>query len=124
MIRTARRLGLVALLVVLTLTATGSSFADEVDVLAMSHDFASLPRTVIDVAPVPQPPKGSGKLEIAGSLGRIMTEELIAALQRELPAARVVKLEGAPAQSEELILEARFSRLVPGSRAKRFWVGF
>lgn len=124
MIRMARWMALASLLVVLALSASGDGFAEELDVLAISHDFTSLPRTVIYVAPVPQPPKGDGKLEIAESLGRIMTEELIAALKRELPAAKVVKLEGAPAQSEGLVLEARFSKLVPGSRAKRFWLGF
>lgn len=92
--------------------------------LAVSHDYASLPRNLIVVSPVPQPSKAGGKLQIAESLGRIMTEELIGSLQRELPTAKVVALDSAPAQPEGLVLEARFSKLVPGSRAKRFWLGF
>jgi uncharacterized protein DUF4410/PEGA domain-containing protein len=103
---------------------SGLVHAEEVDVLAVSHDYASLPRNLIVVSPVPQPSKSGGKLEIAESLGRIMTEELIDALQRELPTAKAVSLDAAPAQLEGLVLEARFSKLVPGSRAKRFWLGF
>ena len=112
-------------LVALSCFATPGLFlADEVDVLSISHDYTSLPRSLIVVSPVPQPSKGGGKLEIAENLGRIMTEELIASLQRKLPTAKVVALDAAPAQREGLLLEARFSKLVPGSRAKRFWLGF
>lgn len=111
--------------VALTCFATsGFIFADEVDVLAVSHDYTSLSRNLIVVSPVPQPSRAGGKLEIAESLGRIMTEELIGSLQRELPTAKVAALDAAPAQPEGLVLEARFSKLVPGSRAKRFWLGF
>jgi len=102
----------------------GLIYADEVDTLAIARDFATLPRASIVVVPVPQPPKGKGKLEIADSLGRIMTEELVAALQREMPEAKVVPPDAAPEPASGLILETYFSRLVPGSRAKRFWVGF
>jgi hypothetical protein len=123
--RTGRHLRLVSILLALAATATtGSLVADEVDVLLLSRDFTSLPRTLIIVSPVPQPAKAGGKLEIAERLGRIMTEELITSLQRELPAAKVVTSEVVPAQSEGLLLETRFSRLIPGSRAKRFWLGF
>ena len=100
------------------------TLAEEVDVLAVSHDYASLPRDLVVVSPVPEPSKAGGKLEITDSLGRIMTEEFIGALQRELPTAKVVALDAAPSQPEGLVLEARFSKLVPGSRAKRFWLGF
>jgi hypothetical protein len=106
------------------LAPCGFLLADEVDILSISRDFTSVPRSLIIVLPVPQPSKSGGKLEIADSLGRIMTEELVASLQRELPTAKVVASEGVPEQSEGLVLEARFSRLAPGSRAKRFWLGF
>lgn len=119
-----RYLAIAGFAAILWLGATDSTLAEDVDVLAISHDFVSLPRTLIDVSPVPQPSNGGGKLEVAESLGRIMTEELIASLKRELPTAKVVALADVPVESEELVLEARFSRLVPGSRAKRFWVGF
>ena len=106
------------------LASSGHTLADEVDVLAVSRDYSSLTRTSIVVSPVPQRSSSGGKLEVAESLGRIMTEELIAALQREMPAAKVRALDNAPAQPDELLLDARFSKLVPGSRAKRFWLGF
>ena len=123
--RPYRNIGCTRLLVALTcFGASGLTLADEVDVLAVSHDYTSLPRNLIVVSPVPQPSKTGGKLEVAESLGRIMTEELSGAVQRELPTAKVVALNAAPAQPEGLLLEARFSKLVPGSRAKRFWLGF
>ena len=112
------------LIVVAWSTAAGVALAEEVDVLAISRDYAALPRSLIVVSPVPQPSNSGGKSEIADSLGSIMTEELIGALQRELPTAKVVAPGAAPAEAEGLVLEARFSKLVPGSRAKRFWVGF
>ncbi len=98
--------------------------ADEVDQLAIAHDFLSLPRTLIVVEDVPQPSPSKGKLEIADSLGRIMTEELVGALQRRMPTSSVIRANEAPASAAGLGLHARFSRLVPGSRAKRFWLGF
>jgi hypothetical protein len=125
MTKATNYLHLVAVFAMLTcFAASGLIRADEVDSLAVSHDFSSLPRTQIIVSPVPQPAKDGGKLEIAETLGNIMTEELIASLQRELPTAKVIGSEAAAAQSHGLVLEARFSRLVPGSRAKRFWLGF
>jgi hypothetical protein len=125
MSRRSRHLRCVRSLVSLTwLASSGLILADEVDVLAVSHDYSSLARTSIVISPVPQPSSGGGKLEVAESLGRIMTEELIGAVQRELPAAKVRALDAAPAQPDELLLDARFSKLVPGSRAKRFWLGF
>jgi hypothetical protein len=74
----ARYIGAIPFLLALTLLATtGQALGDTVDVLALSHDFTSLPRTRIVVSPVPQPSKDEGKLEVAESLGRIMTEELV-----------------------------------------------
>jgi len=111
-------LGLVILFASSTLTA------GEVDVLAISSDFLSLPRTVISVVEVPQPPNQGGKLEIAPTLGRIMTDELVGALQREIPAGKIKAIDPKSVQPEGLVVESHFSKLVPGSRAKRFWVGF
>ncbi len=102
--RSGRYLRYLSFLVALTtLAPCGFLLADEVDILSISRDFTSLPRSLIVVLPVPQPSKSGGKLEIADSLGRIMTEELVASLQRELPTAKVVASEGAPAQSEGLL---------------------
>jgi len=98
--------------------------AGEVDVLAITHDYVSLPRTLIVVIPVPQPSKPDGKLQIAETLGTIMTEELVGAIQRELPTAHVVSNASASAAGSGLVVESRFSKLVPGSSAKRFWLGF
>jgi Domain of unknown function (DUF4410)/PEGA domain len=123
--RPGGHLGSLRLLVALICLAPSTIvLAEEIDVLAISHDYTSLPRNLIAVSPVPQPSKGEGKLEIAESLGRIMTEELIGSLQRELPAAKVVASDDVPTETEGLILEARFSKLIPGSRAKRFWLSF
>ncbi len=125
MSRPNRNSGCTRLLVALTcFRAFSLTLADEVDILAVSHDYTSLPRSLIVVSPVPQPSNTGGKLEVAESLGRIMTEELIGAVQRGLPTAKVVALDAAPAQPDGLVLDARFSKLVPGSRAKRFWLGF
>ncbi len=114
------RLLLVALVVVV---APQPGHADEVDKLAISDDFLALPRTAVYVSDVPQPPNPQGKLQIAPNLGRIMTQELLAALERVLPAAAVSHLPAA-IPPEGLVVDCRFSRLVPGSRAKRFWLGY
>jgi len=90
----------------------------------VTHDYVSLPRTLIVVVPVPQPSKSDGKLQVAETLGTIMTEELVGAIQRELPTARVVSDASAHASTPGLVVESHFSKLVPGSRAKRFWLGF
>src|SRR2546425_1223670 len=90
---------------------SGQPDAGEVDVLAISHDFVSLPRALIVVVPVPQPAKSDGKLQIAENLGTIMTEELVGALRRELPTAQVVSDTSAPASAPGLVVETHFSRL-------------
>src|SRR5207245_1274350 len=104
--------------------ATGLFGSEPVDVLAISHDYLSLPRSLVVIAPVPQPPKPEGKLEIADHLGSIMTEELLGEIRHELRGASVVPADQAPATSEGLVVEARFSKLVPGSKALRKWVGY
>lgn len=122
-VRAVRRVILVLIVLGLASLSTQPN-AGEVDVLSVTHDFVSLPRTLIVVVPVPQPSKSDGKLQIADTLGTIMTEELAGALQRELPTAQVVSNASAPASASGLVVEAHFSKLVPGSRAKRFWLGF
>lgn len=101
-----------------------TNYADEVDELAISKDYTSLPRTIVVVPPVPQPAKPKGKLKIAESLGEIMTEELLGALRRQMPSAEIITTDAAPDSTEGLMLKVHFSKLVPGSRAKRFWLGF
>src|SRR5438093_1475431 len=122
-VRAVRRVILVLIVLGLASLSTQPN-AGEVDVLSVTHDFVSLPRTLIVVVPVPQPSKSDGKLQIADTLGTIMTEELAGALQRELPTAQVVPDASAPASASGLVVDAHFSKLVPGSRAKRFWLGF
>src|SRR5260221_5616635 len=79
--------------------------ASEVDVLAVTHDFVSLARPLIVIVPVPQPSKSDGKLQIAETLGTIMTEELVVAIQRELPTAKVVSDASVPASTPGLIVK-------------------
>lgn len=117
-------LGISALGLCCSLLTGAATRADEVDILTVSHDFQSLPRSVFVVTSVPQPSKPGGKLEIAASLGEIMTEELVAAIQKQIPSAKVLTDSADPPEQQALILDCNFSKLVPGSRAKRFWVGF
>ncbi len=105
-------------------TLTLGEDAKELDFLAISRDFLTLPRAAILIAEVPQPPQPSGKLRIASDLGRIMTEELLSQAQTAAPTAKVSRLEAAPPGMDGLVVACHFSKLQPGSRAKRFWVGF
>ena len=122
-VRAARQVVLASIALVVASLSTQLT-AGEVDVLAVTHDFVSLPRNLIVVVPVPQPSKSDGKLPIAETLGTIMTEELAGALQRELPTAKILLDAPVHASASGLVVEAHFSKLVPGSRAKRFWLGF
>lgn len=111
-------------IVVASLLVPSAAICEPVDVLAISHDYGALLRTVIVVTPVPQPSKSNGKLEIAETLGAVMTDELVKALRNALPDANVVTSAEKVTQTGGLVLDAYFSKLVPGSRAKRFWLGF
>jgi len=119
------RIGTLSAVVVWSWLLMGSpARAGEVDILSISHDFQSLPRSLVVVGSVPQPPKSGGKLAIADDLGRIMTEELVAAIQRAIPTAKVLPASADASDQQALLLDCHFSKLVAGSRAKRFWVGF
>lgn len=98
--------------------------AEELDSLAISRDFLTLSRDVVVLADVPQPPQPEGKLQISPELGRILTDELVAQVQLAIPTAKVARLKDAPVESGGLVVTCHFSKLQPGSRAKRFWLGF
>lgn len=118
------RVGFTAMCMTTWLLVAATPLSAEVDRLAISRDFFELPRAAVFVADVPQPPKPKGKTELAETLGAVMTEELKAAIKRALPDSRVAGQQEASSDEGGLLLSARFSKLVPGSRAKRFWVGF
>lgn len=103
---------------------TPGVLAGEVDSLTISKDFLSLPRERVVVVEVPQPASPGGKLQLAPTMGAVMTQTLVSALQARLPNARVNASKDATAEPPGLLVEAHFSEIVPGSRAKRFWVGF
>jgi hypothetical protein len=118
-----RRHRLAAVAIVL-LMANVAIVADEIDDLKLSKDYFSLSRSRIFVADVPQPSTQSKKLQLSATLGARMTEELVSALKISIPEADISRSTTDQLEGPALLVECYFSRLVPGSKAKRFWVGF
>lgn len=100
------------------------AFSSEIDNLAISKDFFTIDRRQVFVAEVPQPRAHENNLKLAPTMGTVMTEQLVSNLRRVLPDSTVERLQVIPEGGDGLLVEAYFSRIVPGSRAKRFWIGF